>query len=339
MKHYRFVCIAVFLFTILSALSDARAQGYAPQGDLYVATLSGIYRVAQDGSRSIFATGTYVNGGTSEFSLAGDLAGNLFTAGRASASSFSGFMIYKYTPDGTKSIFASGLASGAQSFGGLISDRSGNLYAATYDGNTYSVVQFSATGVQTTFLQISSATGLSLVSFDGSGNLFVRDSSNTIFKYDAEGDQSVFATNVPAALGLAMDATGNLYAALGTSIFKYAPDGMESTFASGFYKINNIECDFFGNLYVGEGNSITQVTPDGTKTTIPSVVPYPSDMVFLVPEPSTWALLVAGCVGAFIAAGRLHRGKERPSRLSNIGLLTPSVLARKSQEAELETNR
>ena len=114
-------------------------------------------------------------GPSSPMGLAFDRSGNLFVADVERGS------IFKLTPDGSQSTFASGLAPLDLAF-----DPSGNLFVA---GSGDTIFKFAPNGTKSTF-----ASGLSVLSglaFDGAGNLFVseRDSSR-ILKFAPDGTKS-----------------------------------------------------------------------------------------------------------------------------------------------------
>jgi sugar lactone lactonase YvrE len=144
-------------------------------------------------------------------------------------SDFQSGTIFKFTPDGTKTTFASGLSGP----GGLALDASGNLFEA--DENSGTIFKFTPDGTKTTF-----ATGLNHpfgLAFDAAGNLFeADDGSGTIFKFTPTGTKTTFAGLLDAPTGLAFDSFGNLFQASGSdgSIFVFTPGGTpESIFASG----------------------------------------------------------------------------------------------------------
>src|SRR5437870_2484470 len=127
-----------------------------------------------------------------------DAAGNLFVA--------RGHSVFKYTPDGTKSAFATGLRMPL----GLCFDGKGNLFVS-----------------------------------DGAGNLFVVDfpvmagSGGPILKFSPDGTSSTFANGLHGPDALAIDATGNVYVAEVTAadasshaILKFSPNGTKSPFTS-----------------------------------------------------------------------------------------------------------
>ena len=136
--------------------------------------------------------------------------------------------IFRFTPDGTGSTFASGLNGPF----GLAFDSSGNVFEG--DAGTNTIFQFTPDGTGSTFASgLSGPVGLA---FDSSGNLFEADyNSGTIFKFTPDGIKSTFASGLSNPTGLAFDSSGNLFETdqgSGT-IFKFTPAGTKSTFASG----------------------------------------------------------------------------------------------------------
>src|SRR5437667_223033 len=147
-----------------------------------------------------------------------DSKGNLFVGDAYSGT------IFKYTPDGTKSTFTSGLMPD----GGydLAFDRTGNLFVS--DEENELVLKFTPQGKKTTF-----ATGVRAraLIFDNAGNLFVPDYNNqSIFKLTSDGTKTTFATGDFA--GPIFDKAGNLYVWESGSILKFTPHGTRSTFAA-----------------------------------------------------------------------------------------------------------
>jgi glucose/arabinose dehydrogenase len=203
---------------------------------------------------------------------------------------FSSGMIFKFTPDGTKSTFASGLSFPA----GLAFDGSGNLFEA--DSTTGTIFKFTPDGTQSPF-----ATGLTLpfaLAFDGLGNLFVADEGDrtngngTIFKFTPAGTRSTFAAGLSQPFGLAFDGLGNLFEADtgsgmgGGTIFKFTPAGTKSTFAAGLSFPTGLAFDSAGNLFVAEKSSgmgsgtISKFTPAGTKSPFAAGLSQPEGLAF-----------------------------------------------------------
>ena len=206
--------------------------------------------------------------------LAVDDKGNLFVADTDS--------ILKFTPDGKRSTFASGLNDAND----MAFDDKGNLFVR--DGNT--IFKFTPEGVKSTFASgivpetydpyhvAEVFTGLAL---DRSGNLFVAEHvTGSILKFTPDGKKSTFASGVSPDK-MAVDGAGNLFAADGNTIFKFTPDGKKNTFATGINP-GDLVFDRAGNLFVTDpgSDSILKFTPDGKKGTFATGISYPGDLVF-----------------------------------------------------------
>ncbi len=170
--------------------------------------------------------------------LAFDAAGNLFAADEHSVS--------RFTPDGTKSTFATGLNYSL----GLSFDGSGNLFVS--DGGTRSIYKFTSEGKKSTFAIGISSVGMA---FDRAGNLFV-SSGDSIFKFTPAGVKSTFIAGLGNPIDLVIDSAGDLLVAdtgitdarLGRTLLKISPDGSKSTFASGLKDSIILAVDAAGNL-------------------------------------------------------------------------------------------
>src|SRR5947207_1020184 len=160
--------------------------------------------------------------------LAVDDKCNLFVADTDSAS------ILKFTSDGKRSTFASGLNDAND----IAFDDKGNLFVR--DGNT--IFKFTPEGVKSTF-----ASGI------------------VPEKYDPYHVAEVFT-------GLAPDRSGNLFVAehVSGSILKFTPDGKKGTFATGISYPGDLVFDGAGNLFVSGSGLIFKFTPDGTRSTLVS---------------------------------------------------------------------
>src|SRR5439155_238110 len=148
-----------------------------------------------------------------------DGKGNLFVADADRGT------IFKFTADGKKSMFASGLMP--DDGYDLAFDRTGNLFVS--DEENELVLKFTPQGKKTTF-----GTGVRAraLIFDNAGNLFVPDYNNqSIFKFTPVGKKSTFARDLsPGAV--VFDSAGNLFVSESGSILKFTPDGTQSTFAA-----------------------------------------------------------------------------------------------------------
>lgn len=224
---------AIICLTILATTVNA------DPGDVFVSiSISNtIYKFHPDGTGGTVFASTPGNAG----GLAFDTAGNLFS-GDADYGN-----IYKITPDGTPSLFASGLSEPY----GLTFDNAGNLFAADLIGGK--IYKYAPNGTPSIF-----ATGLNnptALAVDGMGNLLVVEYlSGIIYKYTPGGTQSTFATGPIYSVALSFDSAGNLFEPdfLGGTIVKYDTNGMPSTFATGLNSPAGLTFDASGNLFVAE---------------------------------------------------------------------------------------
>ena len=173
--------------------------------------------------------------------LVTDSAGNTFALAQSASDTLGDISyIYKFAPDGTRTLF--GFVPNTDGFG-LALDSAGNLYAADADDQT--IYKFAPDGTRTIFAG-PSAFGISgpidLV-FDAGGNLFVSTEgdpgNDTILEFTPGGVESTFATGLNNPRGLAFDSLGNLFVAESNEapdgdILKFAPGGgTPIVFASG----------------------------------------------------------------------------------------------------------
>ena len=182
--------------------------------------------------------------------------------------------VFKFTPTGDKSTFASNIQQPVA----LAFDHKGNLFVASSgsgipDNRPFYIYKYAPDGTQSTFASLGLTVNQFLgMAFDGAGNLFVSTASR-ILKFAPNGTQSTFAANLPGAWALAFDRFGTLYATLNpagpSSIVKFATDGTRTPFTS-FHASESataLAFDSNGHLFVKLGSSILKVEPDGTYTT------------------------------------------------------------------------
>ena len=154
-------------------------------------TVSIIYKITPEGARTSFG---FVPG--HGFGLAFDSAGNLFAA------DVTGQSIYKFTPDGTRSIFV-----GPEAFTnpettpiGLAFDHFGNLFVSTqvFPYNRDGILKFTPRGVKSTFS--SGFPNPRDLIFDSAGKLFAAENppsaSGDILKFARDGVPIVFASDI-----------------------------------------------------------------------------------------------------------------------------------------------
>ena len=217
--------------------------------------------------------------------------------------------ILQFTPDGTRSTYASGLLFPR----GLAFDSIGNLFAAETvvpdNHDIGRVLKFN--------LRNKASTGGSAANFffeglavDIAGNAYVMATDDksptlagTIFKFTPDGERIVFGSvpgttgdNEPQpSWGLAFDSAGYLYAADGgaQTIYKFAPNGTRTVFAGpsafdpGVYPVG-LAFDSSGNLFVStealsnfSGNdTILKFTPNGMKSIFATGLSFPRGLAF-----------------------------------------------------------
>jgi hypothetical protein len=155
-----------------------------------------IYKFTPGGVQTTFGS---IPSPSQSFGLAFDAAGNLFAADTFNQT------IFKFAPDGTRSVFV-GPAAFDPNTGpaGLAFDRFGNLFVSTESEppsiHKDTILKFTPQGVGSPF-----AKGLTFprgLAFDRGGNLFVADvvgpgPPGEILKFTPDGSRSVFAV-VPA---------------------------------------------------------------------------------------------------------------------------------------------
>jgi sugar lactone lactonase YvrE len=206
--------------------------------------------------------------------------------------------------------FSDGIGTAATFFNptGLATDKSGNIYVSDVSGQR--IRKISPSGVVSTLAgnggtafadgngtvaTFNSAYGIAV---DTNGIVYVADSSNRrIRKIETNGLVSTFAgdggtayadgtgtsVSVPGTTGIAIDASGNLYATGNNGVLKITPSGFVSTFvgnggtalidgtgsAASFYNPIGITMDVAGNLFVADRfhHCIRKVTQAGVVTT------------------------------------------------------------------------
>jgi sugar lactone lactonase YvrE len=196
--------------------------------------------------------------------------GDLFEADQGSNT------IFKFTPAGAKSTFATGLGAPF----GLAVDGSGNVFEANFNDGT--IFKFSPAGVKSTFA--SGLNGPIALAFDASGNLFAADSvANVIFKFTPAGVKSTFASGLNMPVALAFDGSGNLFEADHGSnkIFKFTPAGVKTTFASGLSGPFGLAFGA-GALFESDTGTgrIIKITGTGVKSTFASGLSTPTGLAF-----------------------------------------------------------
>jgi len=270
------------ILSVVLALVVMSTTALANPGDLYLTasapTSGAIFRFTPGGTKSTFATTP-----NSNFGIAVDGGGNVYQADLVS--------INKYSSSGVPTLFS--YATGEE----LAFDANGNLFVADFAGSA--IYKITPAGVVSVFASgLNKPVGLE---FDSSGNLFSSDyGSGNLYKFTPSGVRSTFATGLFQPACLTVDATDNLFVAefkAGGSIYEYTPAGVQSTFASGLNRPWGLAFDEAGNLFETDFGSgkILKFTPGGAQSTFATGISQPSFLAFQpVPEPSTFVLLVLG---------------------------------------------
>ncbi len=201
--------------------------------------------------------------------------------------------IRRYAPDGSASIFASGMPRPR----GLAFDGFGNLFVATIDTSATlhddkgQILKFAPDGTVTVFAAGAGLESPEGLAFDSVGNLYVTSiyfnrsifysplsnaGEGRVTKITPSGERSVLnldPTTYHENFGIAFDGQNNLFVAdnLQGGIYKITPDRRISTFVSIDEPIG-LAFDGAGNLYASGTDSfdvqgsITKIAPDGTQT-------------------------------------------------------------------------
>ena len=168
--------------------------------------------------------------------------------------------IWKVTPAGTKSIFASGLIGASN----LAFDKSGNLFALDRPSKT--LYKFTPAGARSTFATFNMLSVPSGLAFDSKGNLFVGELvSGVIFKFTDQGIRTNFASGAGGSSGLAFDHNGDLFVSASNSVLKYTPAALRTTFVTGLNGPFGLAFDSKGLLFVSDKpiGTILSFTPGG----------------------------------------------------------------------------
>lgn len=250
--------------------------------------------------------------------------------------------ITRIEPDGTTSIFASGLTSPR----GMALDSTGSLYVGTQNG----IRRITPAGVVSSFAAIGPVDGLA---FDGNGNLYAgREAFDEIDKITSDGtvtkwlslsdaidpawDGDTLYITRPAAVvkvtpdgtltgvasfphpipgGIAFAPDGKLYAESNGVIYKISASGVVTMFTT-LSQVSaafptGLAFDSAGNLYVPSGSNLDRISPDGQTTVLAAGLHGPEYVAVQVPEPAEMGTLAIACIGLL----RRRRGRL-PSLLS-----------------------
>jgi DNA-binding beta-propeller fold protein YncE len=242
-------------------------------------------KVDAQGNVSLFASGL-----GNPMSLALDSNDNLYVGNNLFGS------IWKYTPSGQASSFATVGISGAR---GLAFGLDGYLYVANNTGNY--ITRFNQSGQYTV---VSGATAPIGLAIDPVGDLYYASGGN-VMRFSG-GTTTQFATGFNNPQGLTFDDSGNLFVSNfgNNSISKVTPSGEVSTYASPATSAGlagPIGLDWFeGSLYVVSSGSgtLSRIDSAGRGSIVASGFLNPVSAV-VVPEPGSLALVLLGA-GLFV---------------------------------------
>jgi len=209
---------AVRFDAVLNASSSVAASGIAnprsittlADGSLVVSSYAdgALYRIAQDGSRSMLASGMpYLKG------IAAGADGTLYALGE-------GGRLYRVLPGAAPQLLA---AIGGDHFDDVAISPDGNIFIV--DGGFGSIFKVTPDGVVTPFYTNTRRllTNPLSMTFDSLGNLYVINNYNStgqarcgvsfISKFDALGNHSYYRTGLNSPRGITTDGNGNIFVA------------------------------------------------------------------------------------------------------------------------------
>jgi hypothetical protein len=223
-------------------------------------------------------TGAFCAGATlfTAFSAFGQ---NLFVSENISSG-----IIYKYTPGGMRSTFAS---TGLNFPYGMTFNSSGDLFVANNIDDAGSggyVTEITPGGVQTTIPSGPDPKGLA---FNSAGDLFETDyHSGNIYEDTPNGVLSIFATVSPGTQAMAFNSAGDLFVNSGygsgnETITEITPNGTQSTFATGLSYVGGLAFNSAGDLFeADQSGNIYEFTPGGTRSTFASGLSNLGELAF-----------------------------------------------------------
>lgn len=245
--------------------------------------------------RAAFAVGILALGAL----IAKGAPGDLFASVNGNDQKGGGF-IYRHTPDGVQSTFASGLSRPR----GLAFDSVGNLFVAINSCEATckpAILKIAPDGTQNIFATMPVSFIAEGLAIDGSDNVFVAAFKpfylSLIYKFGPDGKGRavrLLGDSETEGFGLAFDTAGNLLAAdaVAQTIYRFAPHRTRSVFVGpeAFVDLGGplgLAFDSFGNLFVSAVSAadelvagILTVTPSGVTTTFALDLDNPRGLVF-----------------------------------------------------------
>jgi hypothetical protein len=274
---------------VFHATSHAVEGSGQPFGTIYAsggvpATVWPIVTVSTNGTVTPFSSGMNLN------ALAADSFGSLYAS--------QGNTILKFAEDGTSSIFAN--LGGSFFPQSLAFSPSGVLYAASVTAGGSGIAAIAPNGAVSTF-----ASGpYSAVTVSLNGEIFAA-AGFAVERFNQEGISSPLATLNFIPSSMAATSSGVVYATgtmAGSQLVKILVDGSVSTVLT--QPPSSVATDGFDTLFAGSDLSIVTVGDSGAQTPYANLGFTPNSIAVVVPEPSTYALLLMTGAGALRWARR-----------------------------------
>lgn len=309
------------VLAIVLYFSAQFAQALVPGDVVYVADVNtgAIKQFNSAGQGSAFGNVGAVN----PVDVLADGSGNLYVANRSGSISGN---IDRFDRTGHLILFSSQTDFPS----GMAMDSSGTLYAAMVGNN--SIYKYDAHGNATLFAN-SGLSGPIDITFDHNGNLYaINQDTSSVTKFNALGQPSFFASTGQYPSGIACDNAGDLFVANfgDNTVEKIDPTGHTSIFAdlsSGLNAPADLAFDESGNLFVLNmgNNTILEFDPSAHGTLFANLgMDHPESLaIYIVPEPSSCALLIWGAGAVFLRRRPASRSRSRGQRAAVIQLSFP----------------